>query len=350
MNVIYIDYNEIKKFQENSIKNRILFLKTISDLSSKESTKCNEIGLVGEDLDSFVELLKKLPFRNFFITLEDRIDLVSKIDGKIIVGMDSLLEDLNELQTQLQAKSTVTELMENLCELNENLNQTDLNVFFNKFIPSLFRQWLFKYITIPFIPHSYEGFQTYKKILKRIDKKKLKTIFKADYFMEEIRNIPKREDLGELTSSDIEHIRGFTLDLTKYIENLDKYFFKDHWFKVRNEIDKAFWEIRNQKLTVSEDQIKELYLFLVIKGNKYKNSRNSVISYYHGKTVIFNDSNPLVRVLNGGDRVLGKIIREKSNYIVVNVIKKLDEGEVSHYVENHIKCVPSKNEILGSLH
>lgn len=343
MNVLYIDYNEIKEFQEHSAKKSILFLKTLFDLTNKKSTRYNEINLEDEDLKNFINLLKKPTFRDFFITLDDEIELVSKIDGKIIVGMDSFLKDLNDFET-LEPKSTLRELTKKLSESNEKLNQRDIHIFFNKLAPLLFKQWLFKYVTIPFIPYSDEGLKIYKESLIKLDIGLLKEIFNEDDLSNEIKLLPLRKDKGELRKKDLEEIRSFVTQIMEYIYH--KKSSKDYWFSIRISLIEIFDEIEKKDPHMF---LPEGYLFLVKKGNTLLNPRNRVISNHNGKIVVFTDVIPIVKKLEPGDIILGEIKLERSTFVRVDVKEKLTIKEASNYLKSGMKCGSSEDEILRHL-
>lgn len=345
MNVLYIDYNEIKEFPEHSAKKSILFLKTLFDLTNKKSTRYNEINLGDEDLKDFINLLKKPTFRDFFVTLDDKIELVSKVDGKIIVGMDSFLEDLNDFES-LEPKSTLSELTKKLYESNENLNQRDIYLFFNKLAPLLFKQWLFKYVTIPFIPYSDEGLKIYKESLINLDLGLLKEIFNEEDMVNEIKLLPLRKDKGDLRKKDLEEIRSFVTQIMEYIyrKKVGTEVNKEYWFSIRISILNIFDEIEKKD---PHNFLPEGYLFLVKKGDASINPRNHVISYHNGKIVFFND--PVVKILEPGDIILGEIKLERLRYILVKVTKKLTIKEASNYLKRGIKCGSSEYEILRHL-
>jgi Fe-S cluster biosynthesis and repair protein YggX len=350
MNLLYIDYKDLYNHKDlkNSLKKRILFLKTIWDLSYKDSTKLYEIDINNEDLNCFIEVLNSPKFRKFFITFDDRIDLSSKIDGKIFVGMDSFLKDLNQLKEQYQKKSSIKELSEILKESGK-INNFDLKIYFENLTPILFRLWLFKYINTPFIPHSIEGINLYKISLKKLKGNQLKEIFNIDYLIYQIKKLPERKIKGELDNQDIKNIKIFLDEIFHYIGDLNPKISKDYWFNLSYTVRIALNKLDVENKEHHKFLEKKLFLFLVLEGNKNLNSRNPIISRYEGKIVLFNDSISLTKKLNPGDIVLGEILFDKPKYIPVNVLKKMNKKEANYYLEKGLKCAPSKKQILKRL-
>lgn len=117
MSVIYIDYSKLHE----SAKKRILFLQAIMDLIStdRDFIKYYTLGLVDEDKVCFAELLN-MEFKQFFVPLEDRVDIIERIDGEIIVGTKQLMQDLKEIQTELIDKKGILYLIEEIKKRKPN--------------------------------------------------------------------------------------------------------------------------------------------------------------------------------------------------------------------------------------
>ena len=117
------------------------------------------------------------------------------IDGNLILGTSTLVEDVKRIQTTLTKDSP--------------------NEFHNEKIDEIFLKWLFKYHQIDFIPFSNDGLNVFKSIFQTISEEKLKEIFNSDVFFNEIENLTTRKN--EISKRDIRLISKFLKTIFEFI-------------------------------------------------------------------------------------------------------------------------------------
>lgn len=350
MDILYIDYTELCTLHK-APKKRILFLNAIKSLIDldRKFIRYDELGLFNEDINSFIALLKSMQYSQFFIPLNNGVEIVKRVDGKIIVGTDLLLQDLKEIYADITQIPDLTYLLKegNNEEVKNEISEIFTEVNSLILSPKVFRWWLFKYISIPLIPYSKEGLEIYQTYLKSLDEEEIKQFFDLDVLAEEVRYFPDRKKKGEIGDMDMQQIINFIGAITRNIEE-NHPLLKD-LFNLRHTLNKIFQEI----YTVEEAKPAFLpthsqKLFLVEKGNT---RRNPMISRYNNKIVLFNDTEPLSKKLKAGDIILGTIKKELEYFktIIVNPEKVLGEDEVKSFLERGIEAAPSRNKILERL-
>jgi len=350
MNILYIDYTELCTLRK-APKKRILFLRAIKSLIDLDRNfiEYDKLGLCNEDINPFITFLKGSHYKQFFIPLDNGVEIVKHVDGKIIVGTDLLLQDLKEFYEGITQIPDLTSLLR---EVNDEEVKNGISKIFtevNRLIlsPKVFIWWLFKYISIPLIPYSKEGLKIYQMYLKSLGEKEIKKIFNLDILAEEVRCFPNRKKKGEIEDMDMQQIINFLGTITRNIEV--NYPPPKDWFDLRHTVNKLFQEIH------TANAAKNLFLpspnqklFLIEKGNT---SRNPAISRHNNKIVLFNDAEPLSKKLRAGDVILGTIKKELEYFktIIVNPEKVLGEDEAKSFLERGIDAAPSRNKILERL-
>jgi len=322
MNVVYIPY---EKLHENPEK-RILFLELLTELINveKDYMAYNELGLIGEDKKTFANLLRITEFKEFFLPFEDRVELYKRPDGKIVVGIDLLIEDLKEIRN----RSSISDLIENIKSGGsvggiKRLGQLASDALSLLLFPEVFYLWLFKYIDIPPISHSYDEAIIYGKLIATLKEEEVKRFFDQNKLLHEIELLPERKKCGELKDEDITNIKTcidaelvYNSDLKKMFPQLYE---SAEFVEILHQVNKKFNEI---KKTPAEGDVEKkavpsstpsIKIFLVLEGDHKMHSRNPIRSQLHvnkGITVLFEDRTPLTKKLKVGDIVLGEIVRE----------------------------------------
>jgi len=294
-----------------------------------------------------------IDYKQFFVPLEDRVDIIERIDGEIIVGTNQLIQDLKEIQTELIDKTDILYLIEEIKKENQIdgndlklINKVLTNVRDLILLPNVFWLWLFKYIDTPLIPHSKDGLKIYQAYLKSLDEEKNKQLFNLDILCKEIRRFPERE----IRYEEEKRIISFIEKMTKKIENSTSD--KIWWFNIRHKVNQTFSNIHTSKNgKIHHPFPSNQKIFLVEKGDTKINPRNPALSRCHSKRVLFNDDVPLSKKLGEGDLVLGAIIKEINHLkvLIVNPVKKLSKDEAKSLLKEGIDVCPSRDRILEYL-
>lgn len=332
MNLLYIDYENLHK----SERKRLLFLKHLVNLSNQDSKVISyaELGLVEKDLADFIELLQKFNYNNYFIPNKEGL-AIEKIDGKVLINLDLMIQDLEYIESKYNPESTIMLLTEKL-KSSQNVSFSELQYYFNTLIVILFRKWLFKKINLPFIPYSEEGAEIFKKTFDNLSEQELRNIFDLQFLSHEIDNI-------NMGAEDFENLKIIIKIITRDLEN--KYS-STYWTKLRIELVSILRKkriINTEKLKIGDNSV----LLIVKRGNIKKNPKNPIISSYNGRIVFFHHGVSLSRKLKINDIVLCEFDFEIRKNIVVRPLKVLNPEEVLYLLKEGIEHGQSKKEFYN---
>jgi hypothetical protein len=271
-----------------------------------------------DDKKLFIEYLRKYYSENFD-PKKNSINLFENYDGKIICGIDQMIEDLFTLLSNENKRliSGPSECPDTLPVQKENVEGSNPEQILTNSIFEIFYDWIFleKYDKDNFDSES----KMYLSDFFAFNESELKNNFNIDRITDEIyKNFTK----SNIKRSHIVQIRA---KLIKFLEDLEKHSDdNNYWSKLITETKKIFKNLIDAT-TISNNEKKKL--FLTFPGNPQFQNINRVISKYKNKTVLFEKDAQIFQSLKSDQIIQGEITSEKERSFIVKPLRIIDFNE-----------------------
>jgi hypothetical protein len=366
---IFIDYSEIP----GSSKKKLLFLKTLLQMINKRDNfiRYEDLELNEGDTETFKLYLKK--YQKYFRLEKNKINLIENYNGKIVCGIDLLINDVFTVLSEVDLKNTSNDLpLKNSNEKkthtqHEKLEEKSIETLEEKPI-TLFRdpknnslnKYLEKFFNIGICQAEINLF--FNEVVKNNNEDDVKKIFDFITLCDEIDRIPYRVKMGEITKESARFKRDYLTKILEFIRDLlnDKTYWDELIFKIKekfsfaidtcdehvmgiNDIDGSYkWVSVNE---IANNQ--NLKIFFAEKGNPEINSKNRAISKFQNKIVFFDFVIPLSSKISPNDLVLGYLDFIEFNYVKVNPLKILTLEEFLKLIKLGVEVCPSEEVIFS---
>lgn len=342
---IFINYPEI---HSSPIKRLLILKSLIKIINTQENfVSFEDLGLKTDNADLFKRYLSE-NFSEYFDLKKKTINLFENYDGKIICGIDCLLDDIFSVlnNEELEGKSSsykVDDLdhklisgvskNDNLIEEIESTKNTD-----NR-LKSAFK-WIFFDYSEPVAIK--EEMQIHLNSVYQLDEDKIIEYFNSNRIFSELLEVYKDKDQTKRKSQlRFVQTRG---KLLLFLEDFErKLSDKRHWSNLKNESLDMFKNISDSLFTSKRDKLK---IFLIIKGDPNKNRENSVISYYNNKVVLFSKNSSHYRKLQPQQIVLAELLQENPTSYIFNPKRILTNVDALQIIELGVETCPNKEQVL----
>jgi len=330
---IFIDYSKIFGNSEK----RLLFLRALIRIIDMRANfvKYSDLGLLSSDIEHFKHYLNE-NYSKYFETRKNKINLYENYDGKIIFNVDLLIEDICNLindNNQL-LMSDSGGISQSATKRKESIT-SEIKDNSKKNIDEIFYEWVF---LVEYNQYTFED--EIKYILKEfysINESEVKKIFTTEKVLNEF--------FKNIYSSHRKKIRfsQFRYKILTCLEDFEKKCpDTTYWSSLQIKIKKLFICLINSE-TLSKKSNKKL--FLTYSGDLNIQNINKVISKYQNRAVIFSYHSPLFERLEANQIILGEIIEERDNYIMVNPERILDTNEAKVLLFFGMEAFPT-NQIV----
>lgn len=343
---IYIDYRALHSLP---IK-RLLILKSLIKLINTRDNLIHyeDLGLESED----AAILKKILLENYsdhFQPKKKIIHLFENYNGKIICGIDCLLDDIFELLKNKKIDgandSSIKDAQDNpgVSKGSKVDNFGERNRLYTDHddrLDSAFN-WIFQ-------DYSERGvvrqeMQIRLQGIYLIDEDKVKEYFNNTRIFSELVKIYKDDTTSEITKKLIQIRAKLVFCFVDFMRNFSD---KSYWSELKKESEKM---ISNIEYVLPQLKRGGLKLFLILQGDPDKNHGNNVISYLNSKVVLFEKASPLYRKLQPQQIILADLRMENPTSYVFTPKKILTNVDALQMIDLGIETYPSKGDILEFL-
>lgn len=326
---IFIDYPKIY----GNARKRLAFLRALIQIINTRANfvQFEELGLSPEDTDLFKTYLKK-NYSKYFDPRKNTINLFENYDGKIICGIDLLIEDLfgvvsDDQQSNIDSSNKIatTDQPETVDTGVNNSPSSDA-------IFDIFFDWVFseQYDKINFDTE----IKGYLNDFFTFDESEIKTNFNINKISEKIYENFKS---SKIKGTKIVQIRT---KMVSCLEECEKHFSdKEYWAELIVQTKKIFKNVIDASSIAKNEKMK---LFLTYPRNPHIQNINNVISKYKNKTVLFEKDAPIFSKLNNNQIVQGEIIVEKETFYIVKPLRVLDFNEAKTLLLLGVDACPTR--------
>jgi hypothetical protein len=338
---IFIDYPAI----HISPVKRLLYLKSLIKIINTNDNFINyeNIGLKNEDVEFFKRYLSE-NYPEYFDPKKKSINLFENYNGKIICGIDLLLEDLfgilnNEKNTK-EVNAPINPVDFNGFEKDNTADEIDFYKDSDRTLEYALK-WIFLDQSEPELIN--EELEVHIRNIYSIEEDKIKEYFNCDRIIFELSKL-----YGGRTKREIwEEFFKIREKLLLFLDNFEKHFTdKQYWFDFKMESETIFKNIRDSIIISRNEKSK---IFLIFKGDPDKNKDNPIISYYNNKVVLFNRGSPQYKNLLPHQIVLADLLSENPTYYIFNPKRILANNDALYMIQFGIEACPSKKEVLSAI-
>ena len=325
---IFIDYPKIY----GNAKKRLTFLRALIQIINTRANfvQFEELGLNPEDTELFKNYLKK-NYSKYFDPRKNTINLFENYDGKIICGIDLLIEDLFGVISDDLKSITESSNKIDTTDQPEKID-TDIDSSSSDAIFDIFFDWVFseQYDKINFdteIKGYLNDFYTFSE-------SEIKDYFNINKITEIIY-----ENFKTLKTKGTKIVQIRT-KMVSCLEECEKHFAdKDYWAELIVQTKKVFKNVIDASSIVKNEKVK---LFLTFPRNPNIQNINNVISKYKNKTVLFEKDAPIFSKLNNNQIVQGEFIIEKETFYIVRPMRILDFSEAKTLLLLGVDACPTR--------
>lgn len=345
-NPIFINYPEI---HSSPIKRLLILKSLIRIINTRENlVSYLDLGLKTEDAELFKNYLSE-NYSEYFDPKKKTINLFENYNGKIICGIDTLLDDLFNIlnkemldDTTESSKTDVPESpaiptvsgIDNIVDVIDTYKNTDSE------LESAFK-WIFLDSSIPGMIS--EEMQVHLKSIYTLDEDTNKEFFNSDRIFHEFLKVYSGLTKREIKKKFVQTRGKLLLCLEDFEKNFSD---KQYWSNLQMESKIICQNIHDAKLHPKSDEFK---IFLLIRGDPDKNKDNPVISYYNNKVVLFDKESSQYRKLQPQQIVLADLKLENPTSYIFNPNRILTNIDAFHMIELGIEACPSKEQVLNFL-
>lgn len=343
---IFINYPEI---HPSPIK-RLLILKSLIRIINTRDNLVSylDLGLKTEDAELFKNYLSE-NYSEYFDPKKKTINLFENYNGKIICGIDTLLDDLfsilNKKMLDDTKESTKTDGPENpaiptVSIIDKIIDEIDTYKNTDDELESAFK-WIFLDHSDPAVIR--EEMQVHLTNIYTLDEDKIKKFFNSERIFFEFLKIYTGRTKREIKDKFVQTRGKLLLCLEDFERNFSD---KRYWSNLKIESHNIFKNIHDAILLPKSDELK---IFLIIRGDPNKNKDQPVISYYNNKVVLFNKESSQYRKLQPQELVLADLLLENPTSYIFNPKRILTKIDAFHMIEFGIEACPSKEQVLNFL-
>lgn len=333
---IFIDYPKIY----GNPRKRLTFLRALIQIINTRANfiQFEELGLNSEDIDLFKGYLKK-NYSKHFDPRKNTINLFENYDGKIICGVDLLIEDLFVVISDGGKEDTETSKLPNTIDQPENIADDNKEPLSSCAIFDIFYDWVFseQYDKINFDTE----IKVYLNDFYTFNESQIKNYFNIKKITEKIYENFKT---SKIKGTKVVQIRT---KMVSCLEEFEKHFSdKDYWAELIIQTKKIFKNVIDVSSIVKNEKMK---LFLTFPRNPDIQSINNVISKYRNKIVLFQKDAPIFSKLNNNQIVQGEIIIEKDTFYIVKPLRILDFNEAKNLLLLGVDACPTREFVYRFL-
>jgi hypothetical protein len=334
---LFIDYSKLY----GDSKKKLIFLRALIQIINTRADfiEFNDLKLSPDDKKLFADYLKKHYPENFD-PKKNKINLFENYEGKIICGVDQMIEDLFTILSMENKTLDLppSEKPENVVQ-KQNVDDGYKEEILSYSIFEIFYDWIFleKYEKENFESES----KMYLKEFFAFSESDLKNNFNIQRITDEIlKNFTKLKIKRTL----IVKIRA---KLISCLEELEKHSSdKGYWSNLITDTKKIFKNLIDATTILNNEKMK---LFLTFPGNPHIQNINMVVGNYKNKTVLFQKDSPLFPNLEKKQIVQGEIKNERDNVFFVYPIRIIDFNETKMLMLFGVEAAPSNEYVMHFL-
>jgi len=326
---IFIDY--LKIF--GNARKRLIFLRALIQIINTRANfiRFEELGLNSDETDLFKDYLKK-NYSKYFDPRKNTINLFENYDGKIICGIDLLLEDLFTKMSEDEENDIELSKIQATTDQPEIVGTITKEPLSSFAIFDIFYDWVFSE------QDDKINFDTEIKVYLNdfytFSESEIKNYFNIKKITEKIYENFKT---SKIKGTKIVQIRT---KIVSCLEDFEKHFSdKDYWAEFIVQTKKVFKNVIDANSILKNEKMK---LFLTVPKNPNIQNINNVISKYKNKTVLFEKDAPLFLKINNDQVVHGEIIIEKETYYIVRPLRILDFSEAKTLLLLGVDACPTR--------
>jgi len=326
---LFIDYSKIY----GDSKKKLLLLRALIQIINTRADyiEFSDLKLSSDDEKLFIDFLKKY-YPGNFDPKKKKINLFENYEGKIICGIDQMIEDLFSVLSKenVTLDSPLIETSEKNTQ-GQNGDDDKEEEILTYSIFEIFYDWIFleKYDKDNFDDES----KLYLDEFVKYNESDLKNFFNIQTVRDEvIKNFKK----SNFKNTEIVKIRA---KLTTFLEKIETHFHdKDYWSNLIIETKKCFKDLIDATTILKNEKMK---LFLTSPGNPQIQNVNKVISYYKNKPVLFDKDASIFPNLKVNQIVLSEIKYDGEKNYIVNPIRIIDPNEAKMLLLFGVEAAPS---------